>query len=204
MNLNHIFLFIMQRTLCAIVLVGCTIFDVSDELDYAPSVKQASGCWLSAENLEATVYVRTGPAYSQSVDIVDEIPEKTCMELCIHEDSTFTFVGKITGKGVHPDVSLDLHGIAYPDTMMYLGGGGLIWYAYWSRKNYTMESSGDSTMHGYDFENDQLKVRLVENHLSGVSLWSYGYNEDLSLYNESGRVYHRTNDKDACKNLESE
>lgn len=190
--------------LCVIAFSGCYIFEASDESDYAPSVKQAAGCWLSTENIVSTIVVRTGATYYVPIaDFVDETPQKTCMELCIREDSSFTFIGKIVGKGVYPDISIDVYGMVDPDTIMYLGDGGIAWHSYWSRRGYVVESDGDTTLRGFQYHQKD-KIRLVGGNLSGVSLWVKELRETVRFDRETERVYRRTDDKDACKNLEAE
>ena len=43
--------FTMLLVAFGILLNACTYFDFDDESDYAPSVRDVVGCWLSTENL---------------------------------------------------------------------------------------------------------------------------------------------------------
>lgn len=192
---NNFFILLGMFAFC-----GCTYFDFDDESDYAPSVQDAVGCWVSTENLSAKVLVDKGTSYFQDFEYVDVFPLRTCMELCIKEDSSFTYVSRIIGTDVHPDISLDLYGIVKPASVDFLGSGGTKWNFYWSKNNTVFESVDDSE--GFAFSSDN-EIRLVDGNLSGVLLWHYKYeNDNFSPdYTEPKRKYSRTKDNNACNGV---
>ena len=195
-------IFVTLLALGMFAFCGCTYFDFDDESDYAPSVHDAVGCWISTENLSAEVLVNKGTSYFQDFEYVDVIPLKTCIELCINEDSSFTYVSRIIGKDAYPDISLDLYGIVEPGSVDFLGSGGTKWKFYWSRNNNVFESVDDSGKLGFAFSSDN-EIRLIEGYLSGVQLWHYRYGNDnfSPYYTEPKRKYSRTKDNNACNGV---
>lgn len=70
------------------VLFACSLSDVDDESDFAPTYDKLVGCWLSTENV----------AFEESdfeVKIKEE-PFSSCREICFREDSSFTLRIKIS------------------------------------------------------------------------------------------------------------
>lgn len=181
---------------------GCTYFDFDDESDYAPSVQDAVGCWVSTENLSAKVLVDKGTSYFQDFEYVDVFPLRTCMELCIKEDSSFTYVSRIIGTDVYPDISLDLYGIVKPASVDFLGSGGTKWNFYWYKERAAFALEDDSKNQDFTFGAEN-EIRLVDGKLSGVDLWHYKYGVDnySNFYVEPQRKYSRTKDENACDDV---
>ena len=70
------------------VLFACSLSDVDDESDFAPTYDKLVGCWLSTENV----------AFEESdfeVKIKEE-PFSSCREICFREDLSFTLRIKIS------------------------------------------------------------------------------------------------------------
>ena len=200
--------FYMKKILASLLALGmfafcgCTYFDFDDESDYAPSVQDAVGCWVSTENLSAEVLVNKGTSYFQDFEYVDVIPLKTCIELCINEDSSFTYVSRIIGKDAYPDISLDLYGIVEPGSVDFLGSGGTKWNFYWYKERAAFALEDDSKNQDFTFGAEN-EIRLVDGKLSGVQLWHYRYGNDnfSPYYTEPKRKYSRTKDNNACNGV---
>lgn len=181
---------------------GCTYFDFDDESDYAPSVHDAVGCWISTENLSAKVLVDKEISYFQDFEYVDVIPLKTCIELCINEDSSFVYVSRIVGTDVYPNISLDLYGILKPASVDFLGNGGTKWGFYWYKDGATSGFVDGSKNQDFTFS-AKNEIRLIDGKLSGVELWHYNYGVDnySPFYTEPKRKYSRTKDENACNGV---
>ena len=174
----------------SLAFTGC-FYDVDDESDYAPSVGDVVGCWLSTENVGEATFMH---------DWVTVYPSKTCIEFCLQSNSSFTYVAKITGSENFSDFSTDLYGIVEVAPVTILGTGGNVWGFFWNKRNVSVFSDGDSTKHNYDFKGSS-EVRLVDGKLRGLHFGQLNFknkNEYLSSEAENGRKFCRTNDKNAC------
>lgn len=205
MNLNHIFLFKTLYALCALALIGCSAFDANDESDYAPSVKQVAGCWISTENIGENRYFLYEDEDGWKIFDGYASPSKTCMEICIQENSTFTVVANVAGSEYYPDFSLDIYGVVEPESVSYSGVGGYWWTFFWSKRNVVIESDGDTTKRNFSYK-ENSEIRLNEGKLINVGL-DYVVSDryvKLNFRNESQRKYYRTDDKNACKKAAEE
>ena len=178
--------FIMLLVAFGILLNACSYFDYADdESDYAPSIQDAVGCWLSTENLSVDVKVDKTTMYKIDYQHIVVTPAQTCMEFCVRADSSFTYVARITGVDVLPNVSSDINGSVEVLPVYIAGTGGYGWIFDWSQGN------------GRDYKED-LPIRLVDGKLSGVGLLLFHSNRNLDFHNELSRKYSRTKDENAC------
>ena len=202
MNANYSLLIRNIFLLGMFAFCGCSYFDFDDESDYAPSVHDVAGCWVSTENLSAKVFVNKGTSSLPDYEDIEVFPSKTCMELCINEDSSFTYVSRIIGTDVYPDISLDLYGIVEPNSVDFLGSGGAKWDFYWYKDGAASGFVDDSKNKDFTFGAEN-KIRLIDGKLSGVELWHYKYGVDnySSFYIEPQRKYSRTKDENACNGV---
>ena len=165
---------------------GCSYFDYADdESDYAPGIQDAVGCWVSTENLSVDVKVDNTTMYKIDYQHFDVTPSQTCIEFCVRADSSFTYVARIIGVDVLPNISTDLNGSVDPLPVYIAGTGGYGWIFDWSQGN------------GHDYKND-LPIRLVDGKLSGIALLLFHSNRDIDFQNELSRKYSRTKDENAC------
>ena len=165
---------------------GCSYFDYADdESDYAPGIQDAVGCWLSTENLSVDVKVDKTTMYKIDYQHIVVTPAQTCIEFCVRADSSFTYVARITGVDVLPNVSSDINGTVEALPVYIAGTGGYGWIFDWSQGN------------GHDYKKD-LPIRLVNGKLSGVGLLLFHSNRDIDFQNELLRKYSRTKDENAC------
>ena len=199
MNVNCCSLIKVLCVLCTFTFCGC-YFNLDDKTDdYAPSVQDVVGCWVSTENRVASYHS------------VDTLPPQTCMEFCLQEDSSFTYVSRIYGLLAYPELSADLYGVVDPVWVNLIGEGGDSWKFSFSKKNSVKTSNGGSSKQGYDFQLLHFKIRLNENRLSGLDSYEFlskGMREYYDLDGDGVRIskdldrkYSRTNDKNFCDNL---
>lgn len=197
--------FLRYLLFCVFAFVGCSFYEVDDESDYVPAVKGASGCWLSTENIGGERWITIESSGSRSSDYVFATPSKTCMEFCLQENSSFTFVAKLAGSDYFPSFSTELFGSVEPGSLSPLGTGGRIWTMYWSQGDVSLLADGDSTKRNYDHSND-ANIRLVDGKLSGVRFYPLEVKDkhgSLSIFHES-RKYSRTQDRNACDDFDKE
>ena len=180
---------------------GCSYFDFDDESDYAPSVHDAVGCWLSTENLSTNVLVNKGTTSLPDYQYVDAAPSKTCIEFCVQEDSSFTYIAKYAaGTEFYPNFSASLYGTVDVRPVNALGVGGTGWVFNWSKRNVVKSSDGDSSKQKYDFVSES-GIRLVDGKLKGLRFDGLEYednNRHIGFYSESKRIFSRSSDKNAC------
>ena len=180
--------FIMLLVAFGILLNACSYFDYADdESDYAPGVHDVVGCWLSTENLNVDVKVDKTTMYKIDYQHFDVTPAQTCMEFCVRVDSSFTYVARITGVDVLPNVSTDINGTVDPLPVYIAGTGGFEWIFDWSQGN----------GNGLD-DKKSLPILLIDGKLSGVGLLLFHSNRNLDFRNELSRKYSRTKDENAC------
>ena len=178
--------FIMLFVAFGLLLNACTYFDYADdESDYAPSIHDVVGCWISTENLSVNVTVDSSTMYKIDYQHIVVTPAQTCMEFCVRADSSFTYVARITGVDVLPNISTDLNGSVDPLPVYIAGTGGYGWIFDWSQGN------------ELDYK-ENLRIRLVNGKLSGVGLLLFHRNRDHDFHNELSRKYSRTKDENAC------
>jgi hypothetical protein len=184
----------MKKILAGLLLLGmfafcgCSYFDYADdESDYAPGVHDVVGCWLSTENLNVDVKVDKTTMYKIDYQHFDVTPAQTCMEFCVRADSSFTYVARITGVDVLPNVSTDINGTVDPLPVYIAGTGGFEWIFDWSQGN----------GNGLD-DKKSLPILLIDGKLSGVGLLLFHSNRNLDFHNELSRKYSRTKDENAC------
>ena len=182
----------MKKILASLLLLGmfafwgCSYFDYADdESDYAPGIQDAVGCWLSTENLSVDVKVDKTTMYKIDYQHIVVMPAQTCIEFCVRADSSFTYVARITGVDVLPNVSTDINGTVEALPVYIAGTGGYGWIFDWSQGN------------GLDYKKD-LPIRLVNGKLSGVGQLMNHDNRNLDFHNELSRKYSRTKDENAC------
>ena len=197
----------MKKILASLLLLGmfafcgCTYFDFDDESDYAPSVQDAVGCWLSTENLSTNVLVNKGTTSLPDYQYVDAAPSKTCIEFCVQEDSSFTYIAKYAaGTEFHPNFSASLYGTVDVRPVNALGVGGTGWVFNWSKRNVVKSSDGDSSKQKYDFVSES-GIRLVDGKLKSLRFDGLEYednNRHIGFYSESKRIFSRSSDKNAC------
>jgi len=161
----------------ALLLAGCSAYSVDSDDTYAtPGVSESAGCWLSTDNLAVHDY-STG---------IDAYPQRTCMELCIREDSTFDMVLAIVGN-MKDDANIlkQISGTIETEPVDMFGSGAYRWSFHWT----------DGGEYNGEFES---VVRLNDGKLSGVvpSLNAYAYGEE-------DRKYSRTKDESACSRFVS-
>ena len=169
-----------------ILLNACSYFDYADdESDYAPSIHDVVGCWLSTENLSVDVKVDKTTMYKIDYQHIVVTPAQTCIEFCVRADSSFTYVARITGVDVLPNVSSDINGTVEALPVYIAGTGGYGWIFDWSQGN------------GLDYKKD-LPIRLVNGKLSGVGQLMNHSDRNLDFHNELSRKYSRTKDENAC------
>ena len=140
------------------------------------------------DNSTADIYadlVFSATMYKNDYQHVIVTPSKTCMEFCVRADSSFTYVARITGVDVLPNVSTDINGTVEALPVYIAGTGGYGWIFDWSQGN------------GRDYKED-LPIRLVDGKLSGVGLLLFHSNRDIDFQNELLRKYSRTKDENAC------
>ena len=185
----------MKNILTSLLMLGmfafcaCSYFDYADdESDYAPGIQDAVGCWLSTENLSVDVKVDKTTMYKIDYQHIVVTPAQTCIEFCVRADSSFTYVARITGVDVLPNVSSDINGTVEALPVYIAGTGGYGWIFDWSQGN------------GLDYKKD-LPIRLVNGKLSGVGqLMNHG-NRNLDFHNELSRKYSRTKDESVCNGV---
>ena len=195
--------FTMLLVAFGILLNACSYFDFDDESDYAPSVRDVVGCWLSTENLSTNVLVNINKGTTSLPDYqyVDAAPSKTCIEFCVQDDSSFTYIVKYAaGSEYFPNFSASLYGTVDVHPVNALGEGGTRWIVYWSKRNVVMPSNGDSIKRNYDFVSNP-GIRLVDGKLKGLRFDDLKYEDGdryIGLYSESKRIFSRSSDKNAC------
>lgn len=204
MNVNYLSLLKQICLLEIIVLCSCSIYDYDDESDYAPSVRDVVGCWLSTENLGENRYVthkEINIIWSEDITVY---PSRTCVEFCVHKDASFTYVARYAaGSEYFPDFSADLYGTVEPDSVNAFGDGGNWWNFFWSKRNVAVQSNEYSIKKNFDFESNS-GIRLVEGVLSGLHFGRLEYEDKyghMGFYSESKRKFFRTDDKNACENF---
>ena len=188
-----------------LAFVGCSFYEVDDESDYVPTVKEAAGCWLSTENIGGDRLITYETSSSRYSEYIFVTPSKTCMEFCLQEDASFTFVAKLASSDYFPSVSKKLFGSVEQASLSPFGTGGRIWTMYWSQGDVPVESDGDSTKRNYDHSND-AEIRLVDGKLSGVRFYPLEVKDSLgsvSIFHDS-RKYSRTKDRNACDDFDKE
>ena len=180
---------------------GCSYFDFDDESDYAPDVHDVVGCWVSTENLSSDVLFNMGTSSLPDYQYVGAFPSKTCIEFCVQEDSSFTYIAKFAaGLDYFPDFSASLYGTVDVRPVNALGEGGAEWVFNWSKRNVFVSSDGDSTKRNYDFVS-MSDIRLVDGKLNGLRFDGLEYkdnNRHIGFYSESKRIFSRSSDKNAC------
>lgn len=204
MNINFV---VFLRKLCMLemmLLCSCSIYDYDDESDYAPSVRDVVGCWLSTENLGENRHVthkEINIIWSEDITVY---PSRTCVEFCVHKDASFTYVARYAaGSEYFPDFSVDLYGTVEPDSVNAFGDGGNWWNFFWSKRNVAVQSNEYSIKKNFDFESNS-GIRLVEGVLSGLHFGRLEYEDKyghMGFYSESKRKFFRTDDKNACENF---
>ena len=178
--------FTMLLVAFGVLLNACSYFDFDDESDYAPSVRDVVGCWLSTENLSVDVKVDKTTMYKIDYQHIVVTPAQTCMEFCVRADSSFTYVARITGVDVLPNVSSDINGTVEALPVYIAGTGGYGWI-------FKLSSGNDALVYEKDFP-----IRLVNGKLSGVGQLMNHDNRNLDFHNELSRKYSRTKDENAC------
>ncbi len=180
---------------------GCSYFDFDDESDYAPGIHDVVGCWLSTENLSSDVLFNMGSSSLPDYQYVGAFPSKTCIEFCVQEDSSFTYIAKFAADlDYFPDFSASLYGTVDVRPVNALGEGGTEWVFNWSKRNVFVSSDGDSTKRNYDFVS-MSDIRLVDGKLNGLRFDGLEYednNRHIGFYSESKRIFSRSSDKNAC------
>lgn len=180
---------------------GCSYFDFDDESDYAPGIHDVVGCWVSTENLSSDVLFNMGSSSLPDYQYVDAFPSKTCVEFCVQDDSSFTYIAKYAaGLDYFPDFSASLYGTVDVFPVNALGEGGVWWSFYWSKRNVFVSSDGDSTKRNYDFVS-MSGIRLVDGKLKGLRFDGLEYKDNyrhIGFYSESKRIFSRSSDKNAC------
>lgn len=204
MNINFV---VFLRKLCMLemmLLCGCSIYDFDDESDYAPSVRDVVGCWLSTENLGENRYVthkEINMIWSEDITVN---PSRTCVEFCVHKDASFTYVARYAaGSEYFPDFSADLYGTVEPDSVNAFGDGGTQWNFHSSKRNVVVPSDSETANKNFDLESNS-GIRLVEGVLSGLHFGRLEYEDKyghMGFYSEQNRKFSRTNDKKACDNF---
>lgn len=128
-------------------------------------------------------------------------PSRTCVEFCVLEDASFTYVAKYAaGSEYFSDFSTDLYGTVEPDSVSIFGEGGTQWNFHWSKRNVVEPSNGESANEKFDFESDS-EIRLVDHELSGLRFGHLMFEDkygSMGFYSERNRRFFRTNDKNAC------
>ena len=204
MNVNYLSLLKQICLLEIIVLCSCSIYDYDDESDYAPSVRDVSGCWFSTENLGENRLVMHQDVNTIWYEDITIYPSKTCVEFCVKSDSSFTYVVKYAaGSEYFPDFSAELHGTVEPESVTVFGDGGNWWDFFWSKRNVAVQSNEYSIKKNFDFESNS-GIRLVEGVLSGLHFGRLEYEDKyghMGFYSESKRKFFRTDDKNACENF---
>jgi hypothetical protein len=180
---------------------GCSYFDFDDESDYAPGIHDVVGCWVSTENLSSDVLFNMGSSSLPDYQYVDAFPSKTCVEFCVQDDSSFTYIAKFAaGLDYFPDFSASLYGTVDVRPVNALGEGGAEWVFNWSKRNVFVSSDGDSTKRNYDFVS-MSDIRLVDGKLKGLRFDGLEYKDNyrhIGFYSESKRIFSRSSDKNAC------
>lgn len=201
MNANNSLLMRIIFLLGMFAFCGCTYFDFDDESDYAPGVRDVVGCWLSTENLSTNVLVNKGTTSLPDYQYVDAAPSKTCIEFCVQDDSSFTYIVKYAaGSEYFPNFSASLYGTVDVLPVNALGEGSTRWVIYWSKRNVVMPSDGGATKQNYDFVSNP-GIRLVDGKLKGLRFDDLKYEDEdryIGLYSESKRIFSRSSDKNAC------
>jgi len=186
MNANYSLLMRNIFLLGMFAFCGCYFDYADDESDYAPGIQDAVGCWLSTENLSVDVKVDKTTMYKIDYQHFDVTPAQTCIEFCVRADSSFTYVARITGADVLPNISTDLNGSVDPLPVYIAGTGGYGWL-------FELSSGNDALVYEKDFP-----IRLVNGKLSGVGQLMNHDNRNLDFHNELSRKYSRTKDENAC------
>lgn len=180
---------------------GCSYFDFDDESDYAPGIQDAVGCWVSTENLSTNVLANMRTSSLPDYQYVDAFPSKTCVEFCVQDNSSFTYIAKFAaGLDYFPDFSASLYGTVDVRPVNALGEGGTSWVFNWSKRNVVKSSDGDSSKQKYDFVSES-GIRLVDGKLKGLRFDGLEYednNRHIGFYSESKRIFSRSSDKNAC------
>ncbi|MBP5769679.1 MAG: hypothetical protein J6W51_11470 [Fibrobacter sp.] len=201
MNANNSLLMRNIFLLGMFAFCGCTYFDFDDESDYAPGIQDVVGCWVSTENLSTNVLANMGTSSLPDYQYVGAFPSKTCIEFCVQEDSSFTYIAKFAaGLDYFPDFSASLYGTVDVRPVNALGEGGTSWVFNWSKRNVVKSSDGVSSKQKYDFVN-MSDIRLVDGKLNGLRFDGLKYednNRHIGFYSESERIFSRSSDKNAC------
>lgn len=200
MNANYSLLMRNIFLLGMFAFCGC-YFDFDDESDYAPSVHDVVGCWVSTENIGENRWVLQEGSNHISHENLTVYPSKTCIEFCVQDDSSFTYIAKYAeGVKFYSDFSASLYGTVDVLPVNALGEGGTSWVFNWSKRNVVKSSDGDSTKQNYDFVN-MSDIRLVDGKLNGLRFDGLKYEDkygSIGFYSESKRIFSRSSDKNAC------
>ena len=74
--------------LSLLLLFACSLADVDDESDFAPTYDKLVGCWVSTENV---THEKDGIGLK-----IKEEPFSSCREICFRKDTTYTIRIKIS------------------------------------------------------------------------------------------------------------